>query len=193
MVRAVRSIERCDVALVVLDGSEGITEQDVKIAGIVKDYNKGMIFLLNKWDLVSDPEEAFKRVMQELYRKMWFYDHAPAITISGVSKKRITKVFPVIDSIVSERRKRITTGELNRFFRDSLSGLSIPMHKGKAVKMYYMTQTGQEPPTFVIFANYREAIKDSHLRFIERRIREQFGFEGTPIRILVRARRSGSV
>src|SRR5512139_656462 len=107
LVRAVRSIERCDVALVVLDSSEGITEQDIKIAGIVKEYGKGAIFLLNKWDLVPAPDEVFKRIIPELTKKMWFSPYAPVITISGLGRKRITKVFPVIDNIIDERRKRI--------------------------------------------------------------------------------------
>jgi GTP-binding protein len=189
MVRAVRSIERCDVALVVLDMSEGITDQDAKIAGIVKEYGKGMIFLLNKWDLVAAPEEAFKQVMPELYRKIWFSDFAPALTISGTSRKRITKVFPVVDAVIGERRKRIPTGELNRFFREVISRLSLPLYRGKAVKMYYITQVSQEPPTFVIFTNYRDAVKDSHLRYLEKKLREYFGFEGTPVRIHIRPKR----
>jgi GTPase len=189
MVRAVRSIERCDVALVVLDMSVGITEQDQKIAGIVKDYSKGIIFLLNKWDLVTNPEETFKNVLPELYRKVWFSEYAPAITISGISRQRITKVFPVIDLILEERRKRITTGELNRFFREIIAKISLPMYKGKAVKMYYMTQVGIEPPQFVVFSNYRNAVMDSHLRYIEKKLREYFGFGGTPLKIHVRPKK----
>lgn len=189
MVRAVRSIERCDVALVVLDMSVGITEQDQKIAGIVKDYNKGVIFLLNKWDLVTEPEETYKKILPELYRKVWFAEYAPAITISGVSRQRITKVFPVIDVIIEERRKRISTGELNRFFREIIAKISLPMYKGKSVKMYYMTQVGIEPPEFVVFSNYRNAVMDSHLRYIERKLREYFGFGGTPLKIHVRPKK----
>jgi GTP-binding protein len=127
--------------------------------------------------------------MPELYRKIWFAEYAPAVTISGVSRKRITKVFPIIDGVIEERKKRIPTGELNRFFREVVSRLSLPLFRGKAVKMYYMTQVGLEPPTFVIFSNYSGAVKDSHLRFLEKRLREYFGFEGTPIRIHVRPKR----
>jgi len=189
MVRAVRSIERCDLALVVLDASEGITEQDLKIAGIVKEYGKGAIFMLNKWDLVENAEEVFKNITRELHRKAWFSQYAPVLTISGLEKKRITKVFPIIDTIVEERKKRISTGELNRFFGQMMAGVSIPMYKGKEIKLYYMTQVGEEPPAFVVFANYPDSIKDSHLRFVEKGLRASFGFEGTPIRIYIRARR----
>lgn len=190
MVRTVRSIERSDVSLVVLDAAEGITDQDIKIAGIVKEYGKGAVFLLNKWDLVKNPEEAYKVMTRELPRRMWFAQYAPVLTTSGMARKRITKVFPVVDKIISERRKRIPTAELNRFFRERIMArMSLPMYKGRAVKLYYMTQVKGEPPAFVIFANYREAVKDSHLRHIEKGLRDSFGFEGTPLKIYVRARR----
>jgi len=190
MVRAVRSIERCDVALVVVNIEDGITDQDLKIAGIVKEYNKGAIFLLNKWDTLKDPDEFFKRIMEEMVRKMWFSQYAPVITTSGLVKKRITKVFPVVDRIIEERKKRVKTPELNRFFRSIMSQISLPMYKGREVKLNYMTQTGTEPPAFVIFANYKDAVKDSHLRFIEKKLREHFGFEGTPLKIFVRAKKT---
>jgi GTP-binding protein len=189
MVRAVRSIERCDVAVIVLDAIEGVTEQDLKIAGMVKEYGKSAILLLNKWDLVKDPEEAYGKVMAELERKMWFCQYAPALTVSGLVRRRITKLFPIIDRTVSQRRKRVPTAELNRFFRTIVSNLSLPMYRGKEVKLYYMTQAKAEPPSFVVFANYAGAVKESHLRFIERGLRDFFEFEGTPIRIYVRARR----
>jgi GTP-binding protein len=189
LVRAVRSVERCDVALVVLDASEGITEQDVKIAGIVKEYGKGTIFLLNKWDLIVGPEEVYKKIVPELVRKMWFSPYAPCITISGLGRKRITKVFPVVDRIIGERRKRIATGELNRFFRDFVGKMVLPAYRGRNVKLFYMTQVREEPPGFVIFSNYPEAVKEQHLRFIEKGLRDSFSFEGTPLRIYVRARK----
>ena len=189
MVRAIRSIERCDVTLVVLDASAGITEQDVKIAGIVKEYGKGAVFLLNKWDLIDEPEDAFKRIIPELERKIWFSQYGPVITISGVARKRITKVFPVIDHIIEERKKRIPTGELNRFFQGVLARAQLPLYRGRAVKLYYMTQVREEPPGFIVFANYPAAVKEQYLRFIEKGLREKFSFEGTPVNIYVRARR----
>lgn len=190
MVRAVRSIERCDVALVVLNMEDGITDQDLKIAGIVKEYNRGAIFLLNKWDTLKKPDEFFKTIMEEMVRKIWFSQYAPVITTSGLVKKRITKVFPVVDKIIEERHKRVKTAELNKFFRSIMTQISLPMYKGREVKLNYMTQTGTEPPAFVIFANYKDAIKDSHLRFIEKKLREHFGFEGTPLKIFVRAKKT---
>lgn len=193
IVRAVRSIERCDVALIVIDAAEGITEQDVRIAGIVKEYGKGAVFLLNKWDLMSEPDQSVKALTSELKRRMWFAQYAPVITVSGLARKRITKVFPVIDRIVLERKKRILTGELNRAFTRISANLSLPLYKGRQVKMYYMTQVRGEPPAFVVFTNHPEAVRDYHLRFIERELREHFGFEGTPLRIYVRARKREKV
>ncbi|MBI5188489.1 MAG: ribosome biogenesis GTPase Der [Nitrospirae bacterium] len=188
MVRALRSIERCDVALIVIDAIEGIVEQDQKIAGIVEGYGKGAVFLLNKWDLIDKPEEAYKRLGDELSRKMWFIRYVPILTISAIEKKRVTKIFPIIDEIVKERKKRIPTAELNRFFREAISRMPLPIYKGKAVKFYYITQVKTEPPIFVVFTNYPAALKDAHIRYIEKGLRERFLFKGTPIRIYVKAR-----
>jgi len=188
MVRAVRSIERCDLAIIVIDASKGIVDQDQKIAGIVRDYGKGAIFLLNKWDLIDIPEERYKTIVRELNRKMWFMQYAPALTVSALEKKRITKVFPVIDEIIKTRRIRIPTAELNKSFNDFASGFSIPMYKGKSVKFYYITQVKTEPPSFAVFANYPAAINDTHIRHIEKVLRNSFAFTGTPIRIYIKAR-----
>ena len=191
MVRAIRSIERCDTALIIMDASKGIVEQDQNIAGIVEGYGKGAIFLLNKWDLIDKPEEAYERLGNELSRKMWFMQYVPVLTISAMEKKRITKIFPITDEIIKERKKRIPTADLNRFFRDVVSRISLPFYKGKAVKLYYITQVKTEPPAFVVFANYTSALKDSHIRYIEKELRNSFSFMGTPIRIYIKARERG--
>jgi len=183
VVRAIRSIERCEVALIVLDASQGITEQDQNIAGIVEGYAKGAIFLLTKWDIVIEPDISYKKILSELYRKMWFLKYAPALTISGVEKKRITKVFPLIDEIIAERKKRISTANMNRLIRDVTSRASLPLYRGRQVKIFYMTQVKTEPPGFVIFANYPEGIKEPYIRYIEKCLRERFSFKGTPINI----------
>ncbi len=190
MVRAVRSIERCDVALIVLDASEGIVEQDLRVAGTVSRYGKGAVFLLNKWDLVKEPELAYKRYMDEFRVKFWFFSHAPVLTVSGLERKRVTKAFGLIDGVISERRKRIGTPELNAVLQRALSQTPLPAYRGRRVKVFYMTQVGTEPPEFVIFVNHPEGLKDAHLRFIERSLRDRFTFGGTPIRIFVKARTS---
>jgi GTP-binding protein len=188
MVRAVRSIERCDVTLIVLDASEGIVEQDLRVAGTVSRYGKGAVFLLNKWDLVEEPEVAYKKHIEEFQNKFWFFNHAPVLTVSGLDRKRVTKVFPLVDGVITERRKRIGTAELNTVLRTTLSRIPPLVHRGKEVKVFYMTQVGTEPPEFVIFVNHPEALKDSHLRFLERTLRERFSFAGTPLRIFVKGR-----
>jgi GTP-binding protein len=188
MVRAIRSIERSDVTLVVLDASDGIVEQDRRIAGIVGQYGKGAVFLFNKWDLVREPDIVYKRYMHEFRDKIWFFNHAPVLTLSGLERKRVTKVFPFIDGVVAQRRKRISTAELNTLLRETISRSPIPLYRGKTVKFYYMTQVGVEPPQFVLFANYPEGVKDSSLRHVEKILREQFSFSGTPLRIFVRKR-----
>lgn len=183
VVKAVKSIERCDVAIIVLDAAEGITEQDQKIAGIVERYGKGAIFLLNKWDLVPEQETAYKKIISDIESKMWFLNYAPVITTSGLEKKRITKIFPAIDGIIAERKKRIGTPEMNKFIRDITSKTPMPLYRGRQVKIFYMIQVKTEPPAFAIFANHPDGIKESYLRYIEQHLRERFSFKGTPVRI----------
>jgi GTP-binding protein len=193
LVRAIKSIERCDIALIVIDAPSGIVEQDQKIAGIVKDYGKGAIFLFNKWDLIHTPEETYKTLGRMLNEKMWFMQYALVLTISALEKKRVTKIFPIIDTIMQERKKRIPTADLNKFFREALSSMSLPLYKGKAVKLSYITQVKTEPPAFVVFANHPHALKDAHIRYIEKSLRNKFVFEGTPIRIYVKPKRKTAI
>ncbi|MDI6801738.1 MAG: ribosome biogenesis GTPase Der [Thermodesulfovibrionales bacterium] len=188
VVRSIKSIERADVVIVVLDSSEGIVDQDQKIAGIAEEYGKSLIFLLNKWDIVKNPETEYKKIIQQLKSKMWFADYVPCITTSGLEKKRTTKIFPVIDEIIKERKKRIPTGDLNKFLSKVMASKPLPAYRGKEVKFFYMTQIGIEPPTFVVFVNYPLAVKQQHIRYIEKAIREEYSFKGTPIRIYAKSR-----
>jgi GTPase len=188
MVRALRSIERCDVALIVIDASKGIVDQDQKIAGVVESYGKGAVFLLNKWDLVDNPEESYKKIANELSRKMWFMLYAQTLTVSALEKKRVTNVFTIVDEIIEERKKRISTAELNKSFGEMASNITLPMYKGKTVKLFYITQVKTEPPSFTVFTNYPAGIKDAHRRHIEKVLRNAFTFKGTPIRIYLKAR-----
>ncbi len=188
VVRAVKSIEKADVAIIVIDASEGVVEQDKKVAGIVEEYGKGAIFLLNKWDLVKEPDKEYKSITGMLNNAMWFMDYVPCITVSGLEKKRITKIFPVIDEIISERKKRIPTPELNKLLSRILASKPFPSYRGKELKFFYITQTGIEPPAFTIFVNYPGGVKAHHIRHIEKKIREAYSFKGTPIRIHVKSR-----
>lgn len=186
MIRTLRSIERCDIALIVLDATDRIVEQDQKIAGIVESYGKSAVFLLNKWDLIDTPEDSYKKIPKELYRKMWFMQYVPMMTISALWRKRITKVFPFIQAILKERKKRISTAQLNKCMGQVMSNIKLSTHRGKRIKIYYTTQVRTSPPAFAVFTNYPLAFKEQHIRYIEKILRKQFVFDGTPIRIYIK-------
>ncbi|MBI4824735.1 MAG: ribosome biogenesis GTPase Der [Nitrospirae bacterium] len=182
MLRAMKSIGRADVCLMMLDATEGILKDDQKIAGMVHMNSKGAIFLLNKWDLIENPDETYKRLTSEIRRKLWFLEHAPMLTISGVERKRVTKVFPIIDEVIKERQKRISTRQLNELLKSA----PTPTLKGKKIKLRYITQVGIKPPTFVVFTNNPEGIKEDYMRYLEKLLRQRYSFKGTPIKIFKR-------
>ncbi len=189
VMRAIKSLSRADVALVLIDASEGITEQDERIAGLVHEEGKGLILILNKWDLVPDKETAYKKFMAEIQERLKFASYAPVLTISAKTRQRVTKVFDTIDSVIKESEKRVATAELNRVFEHLTAAHEPPLYRGRRVKYYYITQVGSSPPTFIAFVNYPEGVHFSYLRYIENNLRESFGFEGTPVRIFVKRRR----
>jgi GTP-binding protein len=189
VMRAMKSISRTDIALVLIDASEGITEQDERIVGLAHEAGKGIIIGLNKWDLVPDREQAFKRFIQDVQQRLKFADYASVLTISAVTRQRVTKVFEEIDRIVAEREKRVPTADLNRIFARLAAGHEPPLHRGKRVKYYYITQVDIKPPTFVVFVNFPDGVHFSYLRYIENNLRQSFGFRGTPIRIFPKRRR----
>jgi GTP-binding protein len=189
VMRAMKSISRTDIALVLIDASEGITEQDERIVGLAHEAGKGIIIGLNKWDLVPDREQAFKRFTQDVQQRLKFADYASVLTISAVTRQRVTKVFEEIDRIVAEREKRVPTADLNRIFARLAAGHEPPLYRGKRVKYYYITQVDIKPPTFVVFVNYPDGVHFSYLRYIENNLRQSFGFRGTPIRIFPKRRR----
>lgn len=186
IVRTLRSIQRSDVALVLIDAPVGVTAEDVKIAGLVHDYGKGAVFLLNKWDLVADPESTRKELEDELRRKLWFFGHAPVLTTSGLESKRLTKVYPLVDSVVAERKKKVPRGELNRYFEEALRTAPLPTFGGQKIRLYYMNQVSTEPPAFTVFTNRPERLSDSIIRHLEKGLRKRFSFKGTPIVIMKR-------
>ncbi len=190
VMRAMKVVGRADVALVLIDSIEGITEQDERIVGLAHEAGKGVIILLNKWDMIEDKETAYKRFMQNVEQRLKFADYAPVLTVSAVTRQRVTKVFDEIDKVIAERDKRVPTAELNKVFEKLAVRHTPPLYRGKRVKYYYITQTGVKPPTFIVFANYPEGMHFSYLRYIENNLREAFGFRGTPIRIFVKKRAS---
>lgn len=189
VMRAIKSVERADVAVILIDASEGITEQDERIVGLAHEAGKGVIIVLNKWDLVEDKGKAYKKFMAEIGRRLKFVSYAPVLTVSAMTRRRVTKVFNEIDKVMTERERRVPTSELNRLFERIIAGHEPPLFLGKRVKYYYITQTGIRPPTFVVFVNFPEGVHFSYLRYIENGLREAFGFSGTPLRIFVKPRR----
>ncbi|RJQ51701.1 MAG: ribosome biogenesis GTPase Der [Nitrospiraceae bacterium] len=184
--RTLKNIEDCDVALLILDASEGVVELDQKIAGLIFQAKRGAVILLNKWDLVDKTSLALKEIEERVYQKLWFMRYAPILTISALSRQRVTKLFTLTDKIIAEGAKRIDTHELNRFLGNMLATREPALHKGKRVKIYYITQIKTSPPGFVIFTNCREGIKEQYIKFMENRLRERFSFKGVPVEIYVR-------
>ncbi len=189
VMRAMKTLSRADVALVLFDSSEGITEQDERIVGLAHEEGKGIIIVLNKWDLVPDKEQAYKRFMNDVQQRLKFADYASVITLSALTRQRITKVFEEIDHVIEEREKRVPTAELNRVFETLAARHEPPLYRAKRVKYYYITQVAIKPPTFVVFVNYPEGVHFSYLRYIENNLRDAFGFKGSPVRIYAKRRR----
>ncbi|MCK9420071.1 MAG: ribosome biogenesis GTPase Der [Nitrospirae bacterium] len=189
VMRAMKGIERADVALVLIDAFEGITEQDERIVGLAHEAGKGIILVLNKWDLVTDKEEGYKRFITDVRQRLKFADYASVITISATTRQRITKVFEEIDKVMVETQRRVPTAELNKVFSQLVARHEPPLYRAKRVKYYYATQVGIKPPTFVVFVNYPAGVHFSYLRYIENNLREAFNFHGTPVRIFAKSRR----
>jgi GTPase len=188
VIKALKSLDRCDVALIVLDASEGITEQDVRIAGYAYDRGCGCIFLLNKWDIVEKDDKTVKKFYEQLKLEAKFLHFAPAITISAKTGLRVNRIFKLVSDVCSQYRTRINTGQLNSIIERAVQQTEPSLHKGKRLKFYYTVQISTGPPTFVCFVNYPDAVHFSYRRYIVNRIRENAGLDMTPIRIYFRAR-----
>lgn len=188
--KSLRSIERADVVLLVIDATEGIVNQDQKIAGYVEEQKKGLIILINKWDLISPEERDSKAKFfsDQIKQKLWFVSYAPHITVSAQEGRRITKIFPLIDQILEEFSKRVSTSELNKLFNEKIRD-SVLSSGGKELKFYYLTQVATKPPTFVVFANDESLVRENHKKFIEKVIRDTFDFKYSPIIVKIRQRK----
>lgn len=186
MLRSNLAIERADVCLLMIDADDGATEQDTKIAGLIHEAGKACIILVNKWDLLEKETNTMEKERKKIYDILSFMKYAPVLFISVKEGTRIQNIFELINEVYSERQKRISTGLVNEVLGDAVIRLQPPSDKGKRLKLYYMTQTGVAPPTFVIFCNDTELFHFSYKRYIENRIREAFGFKGSPIRIIIK-------
>lgn len=189
VLRALRAIERSDVVLVVLDGEEGIIEQDKKIAGYAHEAGRAVIIVVNKWDAVKKDDKTMKVFEQNIRSHFQFLDYAPIIFLSAKTKQRIHRLIPLIEMASENHCKRVETSVLNDVVMDAVAMNPTPTDKGKRLKIYYATQVSVKPPTFIVFVNDPELMHFSYERFLENRIRDAFGFEGTPIKILVRERK----
>ena len=185
--RAIRSIRDCDVALLVIDAKEGISDQDKKISSIITESGKGLIIAINKWDLIEDKKaNTINQFDKKLSNEIPFLEFAPKIFISAKTKQRLNQIFDKATEVYEQCTKRVSTGLLNKVVKE-LYALNPPTSvKGKKLKLLYATQAGVQPPTFVLFANNGDLLKDHYKRYIENKLREAFGFFGTPIRISVR-------
>jgi GTP-binding protein len=188
IIKALRSLERCDVALIVLDTAAGIAEQDISIAGYAYERGCGCIFLLNKWDRVQKDTHTAKKYLDELKMRAKFLGFAPALTISALTGQRVGKIFQLVDEVYDQYVRRIGTGQLNRILETATRKNPPPLHRGRPLKFYYATQVSSRPPTVVCFVNHPKAVHFSYKRFLVNQIREQAGLDKIPIRILFRPR-----
>ncbi len=188
--RAIRSIRDCDVALLVIDAKEGISEQDKKISSIITESGKGIIVAINKWDLIEDKKSnTINKFEKELEQDIPFLSFAPKIFISAVTKQRLTQIFEEGIKVYNEGIKRISTGLLNKVINEAYALNPPTSFKGKRLKIYYTTQIGVQAPTFAFFVNNEELMKNNYKRYLENKLREAFGFFGNPIRLVVRERK----
>ncbi len=190
--RAIRSIRECDVALMVIDATEavnGISDQDKKIASIITEAGKGMVIAINKWDLIEDKKSnTINKFEQKIANEIPFLDYVPKIYISAVTHQRLNQIFTKVVEVQKERSKRVSTGLLNKIVNEAYALNPPQTIRNKRLKIMYSTQASIEPPTFVLFANNEDLLKDHYKRYLENKLREAFGFIGTPIKISVRTR-----
>ncbi|KGX87975.1 ribosome biogenesis GTPase Der [Pontibacillus litoralis] len=189
VLRALKAMERSDVVLVVLDADTGIREQDKKIAGYAHDAGRAIVIVVNKWDAIERDEKTMKEFEEDVRQQFQFLDYAPIVFLSAKTKKRIHTLLPQVLQASENHTKRVQSSILNEVLMDALAMKPVPSLKGKKLRIFYMTQIGVAPPTFVVFVNEPELLHFSYERFLENRIREAFGFEGTPIKIYARQRK----
>ena len=188
--RAIRSIRDCDVALLVIDAKEGISDQDKRISSIITESGKGIIVAINKWDLIEDKKaNTINKFSEKLENDIPFLSYAPKIFISAVTKQRLNQIFEEALTVYQEGSKRISTGLLNKVINEAYALNPPTSFKGKRLKIYYTTQVTSQPPTFVFFVNNEELLKDNYKRYLENKLREAFGFFGNPIRLSARERK----
>jgi len=189
IIRAVAAVERCDVAIIMIDATEGVTEQDAKIAGIAHDRGKGIIIAVNKWDAIEKDNNTVKEHTQDIRDVLSFMPYAEILFISAKSGQRLHKIFETIDVVIENNSMRVATGVLNEIVAEAVAMQQPPTDKGKRLKIYYVTQVSVKPPTFVVFVNDKNLMHFSYTRYLENRIRDTFGFKGTALKFITRERK----
>lgn len=189
IIRTVSAVERADVVVVVIDATEGVTEQDAKIAGIAHERGKGIIVAVNKWDAIEKTDKTIYEYTRKIKEVLSFIPYAEYLFISAATGQRLTKLFEMIDVVRQNQNLRVATGVLNEIMTEAVAMQQPPSDKGKRLKIYYMTQVAVKPPTFMIFVNDKELMHFSYTRYLENQIRNAFGFKGTSLKFLVRERK----
>ena len=189
IVRSVSAVERADIVVLVIDAVEGVTEQDAKIAGIAHDRGKGIIIAVNKWDAVEKDDKTMYRFTEKVRQILSFMPYAEIIYLSAKTGQRLSKLYELIDMVEQNQSLRVATGVLNEILTEAVALQQPPTDKGKRLRLYYMTQVSVKPPTFVIFVNDKQLMHFSYQRYIENKIRDTFGFKGTPLHFIIRERK----
>ena len=189
IIRTVSAVERADVVVLVIDAVEGVTEQDAKIAGIAHDRGKGIVIAVNKWDAIEKDDKTIYRFTERVRNTLSFMLYAEIVFISAVTGQRLNKLFETIDMVIENQSLRISTGVVNEIVTEAVALQQPPSDKGKRLKIFYTTQAGVKPPTFVVFVNDKELMHFSYTRYLENKIREAFGFRGTPLKFIIRERK----
>ena len=189
VIRTVTAVERADIVIVMIDASEGVTEQDAKIAGIAHERGKGMIIAVNKWDALEKDDKTIYRFTEKVRNTLAYMPYAELLFISAKTGQRLPKLFETIDMVLQYQNLRVQTGVLNEILTEAMAMQQPPSDRGKRLKIYYMTQVSVKPPTFVIFVNDKELMHFSYVRYLENKIRESFGFHGTPLKFIIRERK----
>lgn len=189
IIRTVTAVERCDVVLLVIDAVEGVTEQDAKIAGIAHERGKGMVIVVNKWDAIEKNDKTMREYEGKVRQTLSYLPYAEIMYVSAKTGQRLNKLYEVIDMVIENQTLRVATGVLNEIMTEAVAMHQPPSDKGKRLKLYYITQVSVKPPTFVIFVNDKELMHFSYTRYLENKIREAFGFKGTPLKFFIRERK----
>ena len=189
IIRAVTAVERADVVIIVIDATEGVTEQDAKIAGIAHERGKGIIIAVNKWDAVEKDDKTIYKHTNKIREILSFMPYAEIMFISAKTGQRLPKIFDMIDMVIENNSMRVATGVLNEIMTEAVAMQQPPSDKGKRLRLYYITQVAVKPPTFVIFVNDKELMHFSYTRYLENRIRDAFGFKGTALKFIIRERK----